>query len=506
MFLASSSRCCRCAFLHIAVFSTIFSVDLYAANWSINPTINLTQSYSDNISLEAAGNEDRDLVTQINPSIALSAKGARVKVVFDYSLQNLIYSEQSSKNTTYQQLDFTTDTEVLRKQLFFGTVVKRTQVNSDRGELLTGDNVNGVSRATATTYSVRPQFQHDFGGDLELEMGYGLTRLELDNSDVGVSTGIETKIDLRNGRHTNLVQWNIKYDARVVRQEGVDNAIFRRTSGQVDYRLTRWLSGLVLVVNENNDILSAGDVANEGNGSYAVLGIGWHPSQRLETQLFYGSKFKSASALIKPTVHTIFKLAWQKTDIGINTGEVWSGQLQLKLRKAEWNMTYSEDATSYHETQVEENTNTLDPVGLGGFRPTEDLFIRKRGQLSFKKKFSKSELTLVALRESRVALQVVTAPDSDMDSTLHGGSIKFSWDITPKLNLAVQKKQETQDFDNNDAKSTLSSSVLTLGFTASAKSKFSLNLRKTDRDVEIPLSTETSYLETRIDASYQYYF
>ena len=70
-----------------------------AAEWKITPSLDLRETYSDNIRLAPQGNEQSDFVTQINPGISLTGTGPRLKVNASYVMQNLFYAEESSRNT-----------------------------------------------------------------------------------------------------------------------------------------------------------------------------------------------------------------------------------------------------------------------------------------------------------------------------------------------------------------------------------------------------------------------
>ncbi|MDO9188337.1 MAG: TIGR03016 family PEP-CTERM system-associated outer membrane protein, partial [Sulfurimicrobium sp.] len=121
----------------------LLSLNSIAADWKITPSLDLKETYSDNIRLASPGNEKSDFVTQINPGISLTGTGPRLKVNARYGMQNLIYAEESSRNTLRHQLNAGANAELLDDLLYLDGKASISQQNiSTFGQQSTGDNIN----------------------------------------------------------------------------------------------------------------------------------------------------------------------------------------------------------------------------------------------------------------------------------------------------------------------------------------------------------------------------
>ena len=65
---------------------------LYAADWTVVPSIGASEMYSDNIFLSPAPYQLSDFVTTITPGIAVTGTGERLKASLNYSLQDINYT------------------------------------------------------------------------------------------------------------------------------------------------------------------------------------------------------------------------------------------------------------------------------------------------------------------------------------------------------------------------------------------------------------------------------
>ena len=86
-----------------------------AAEWKVLPRLNLIETYSDNLRLSPGG--QGDFVTQINPGILLNGTGRRFILSADYTMNNLIYAENSSLTRMRQQLNARGTAELMK--IFF---------------------------------------------------------------------------------------------------------------------------------------------------------------------------------------------------------------------------------------------------------------------------------------------------------------------------------------------------------------------------------------------------
>ena len=83
----------------------MLSSDSSAGDWRVLPRLNLLGTYSDNVRLAAGGfggAQGGDFVTQINPGVVIRGQAPRYNVSVDYTMNNLIYAENSNFNRIRQ--------------------------------------------------------------------------------------------------------------------------------------------------------------------------------------------------------------------------------------------------------------------------------------------------------------------------------------------------------------------------------------------------------------------
>ena len=69
-----------------------------AAEWRIEPRLEVRETYTDNVSLAPRGQEQSDWVTEINPGVSVHARGARLQLHVDYTFQQLLYASNQDGN------------------------------------------------------------------------------------------------------------------------------------------------------------------------------------------------------------------------------------------------------------------------------------------------------------------------------------------------------------------------------------------------------------------------
>ena len=82
------------------------------------PLLQLEEVYTDNIALAPPDQTYTDYITGVNPGFGLAGEGGRIKVKVNYRLQNYLYANDRSRNSSHQQLAANGNAELL-KNIFF---------------------------------------------------------------------------------------------------------------------------------------------------------------------------------------------------------------------------------------------------------------------------------------------------------------------------------------------------------------------------------------------------
>ena len=94
----------------------LLSLQAHAVEWEFTPTLQLKETYTDNVRLSNT-NEESDFITQVNPGISIVGLGPHLRFNTRYVMQNLLYAKESDRNATNHQLNANGNAELLPDHL-----------------------------------------------------------------------------------------------------------------------------------------------------------------------------------------------------------------------------------------------------------------------------------------------------------------------------------------------------------------------------------------------------
>ncbi|MGH8654108.1 MAG: TIGR03016 family PEP-CTERM system-associated outer membrane protein [Gammaproteobacteria bacterium] len=294
-----------------------------AAEWTIQPLLEVAETYSDNIALAPSGLEEDDFVTEINPGLLLRGAGRRLTFVLGYRLQNLLFANSSDSNSTNHQLFANATGELYREHLFLDASASVGQENFSDLESRPSDNLSLVGdRGNVITYSISPYWRQRFRDLAEAQVRFTYDDVSGDNDDVSGSS-VAVNANLTSGTRFGRWGWDLRYGRQDVSDEVEDvsgNAVdndggpnFETFDGEVSYRLTRQLGIFAASGFENNDFAS---VDQDTDGVTWRIGANWRPSRNTELEAFYGDRF---------------------------FGSTWGMDLTHRSRRTTWSASYGEE-------------------------------------------------------------------------------------------------------------------------------------------------------------------
>ena len=264
----------------------------HAMDWNVKPSLNLSETYSDNIPLAPRGKEQSEFVTQINPGVSLTGDAPRLKLNLNYRMQNLFYAKDSSRNNIRHQLS-ANGTATLIEDTFF------VDASSSIGQRLisgTGpvplDNVSVTGNTTdVITYRVSPYLRHNFGSAASTEVRYSYDAV---NYQIGGfnSTSNTISASLKSGPSFDQIPWGLNYRQQKIGSEGAGrpDVKFEMLTGNVSYILSRKFSLIAQGGYEQNSYAFAAS-GQRPSGSFWSAGANWAPTSRTSLQATYGKRF-----------------------------------------------------------------------------------------------------------------------------------------------------------------------------------------------------------------------
>ena len=355
--------------------------------WRIRPQMSLFETYTDNVTFARDDFKKSDFITQINPGILVTHIGRRFNLNAQYTMNNLIYAEQSNFTRTRQQLNATATTELIENFFF----VDGRAMNSQQNATLFGpqaiDNVNVTgNRVNITTLSVSPYIRHRFQDFATTELRYTRNIVSSSSGALRNSQADAFAAGLNSGTAFNTLRWGLNYSNQTVHFSGSSRPVeLERSIANVRYMVTRQFGLTAMGGYERNSFISI-----RGNPSSPtwMVGFVWEPTERTNIavsggQRFYGNTY--AGSVSHRTRLTVWDASYNESistfnqQTGLGSSAAVGGSLSQLL--AAQNPTFSPDI-------IQQNSNALLGLGFSGsfFSPTNfltnQLFLQKSLQAS----------------------------------------------------------------------------------------------------------------------------
>lgn len=328
------SNLTRSAPLLYSLIGLLSASTAYAAAWDINPQVTVQEVYSDNIELAPDGQEEGDFVTELTPAVSLEGRGMRYRVNLDYGLQGLIYADDSSRNRINNLVTGDGQLEVFRDHGFIDFGVNYGPQNVGNVGTVALDNISAVPRANVLSYSVTPNWVHDFGNYARANVGYTYDEVISSTDDLTDSSAHTVTGNIHSGSHFETWLWSLDFLEQYVDDEAFDDTIrFRNITGRTDYYITPHWAAIGQLGYDDDDF----DSEDDTSGVLWGVGLRWAPRRQTFFEVIGGERF---------------------------FGPTFSAQAEHTSRRLRFVANYTEEPTSVRTT-VLRNTAfaVLDPFG-----------------------------------------------------------------------------------------------------------------------------------------------
>lgn len=505
-----------------------------AAKWEIKPEISFKEIYSDNIFLESS-NERDDLVTDVSPSIVLSADGNRIDWQLNYGMQNLIYADHSDRNDTNHRLQSRFQAEVIEDWFFVDANARVGQQLVNIRDNTSRDQVSGAQNSEDVySYSLKPYIKPKIGNILEGEIAYTYDYFDSENDNgnnfnADNSTGESISASFKNGTAFGRLYWDVSYTSREIDYDQGDETDVQMVRGSLGYQLNRHFSLELNGTDEDNEFI--GDRGNSTpEDSFYGGGFAWHPSRNFRLSLSFN---KRSDPRPDEDEHFVSgKLSWTpsaRTQITADVGNRFFGDtynftFDHQMRRSSWKLVYSESVSDFREqflTQGQVGTlvcplgvidlqqcRVFDPnrppsvneqlVGiLDSFSSiANDTYINKRLHASWSIRGARNVITLGASNQRREFV-ADSADEREFDI-----SLSWSYRIAPKTVSLFSIQERESEYEDGE-EGTDVSFTWSVTTDVGAKSKLAAEIYYSDRDADTGFR---GYSENRVTVSFQHFF
>jgi uncharacterized protein (PEP-CTERM system associated) len=289
-----------------------------AADWRITPTLDLRETYTDNVRLSPASSRESDFITDIAPGIQATHDSRGLKFRAKYALHGLYFADHSEGNTIFHELDASATAELIDNRLFIDGIAAVNQQNISVLGPQPVDNTNITdNRSTVKTGTVSPYLRHRFGSTAASELRY--THSAVTSSTGGLASTRTNGIlfNVNSGPAFRALGWGLQYNGRKIDYDDQAKSVnIRTTTGNLRYMVSPQFQLTATGGYDKYDYVSVGDAPE---GRFYSGGFSWRPTERTSISASAGRRF------------------W---------GRTYALETNLSSRNTVWQVSYNEDITT----------------------------------------------------------------------------------------------------------------------------------------------------------------
>jgi uncharacterized protein (PEP-CTERM system associated) len=249
------------------------------------------ETYTDNVRLAPAGQEQGSFVTELRPALSVQGSGPRLRLNAIYSGDILLRSQEDSLQVLHN-FNGSANAELMQQLLFLDARAFYSQQNISLLGPQPDSNINTTgNRTNIKSFLVSPYLRHNFGTDAQAEARYTYSVVNTD-SEISLANSNSNRIDLRltSGPAFKLYSWSLSYSGETIdydqfQQQQINSKIFTASGRRL---LTPTFAITSSVGYEKSDYVTLGEPPE---GAFWNTGVDWTPSDRTRLTAYTGRRY-----------------------------------------------------------------------------------------------------------------------------------------------------------------------------------------------------------------------
>ena len=383
-----------------------------AGEWTITPSLEAVETYTDNVALDPPQQEEDEFITEVNPGITVIGEGNRADLRADYRMQNVFYANDIEHSTFHQLAANGTAQVVPRTFHVDGDASIAQQLISPEDAVPTSNVTASNNRTDVYTTGVSPYVMHSFDTFARGQARYRYQRVQYSGEDFDSQT-YTASASLESGPRFDQWGWRLNGQDQRISYDNRSDSRFRRGQGELNLQVGPYLQLFGSGGYERNEFERA--VGFEPpEGGFWEAGFRWRPTHRTSVTGAIGERF---------------------------FGETRRAEIQHQTRNTTWNLSYRQELTTLTEfaaqrqvfvvTDEEGNpllTGEQEPILVATAVPalTTEVYLSERYSGSVTGRTGKSTLTLSAFNEDR------TFQSTNQTERVLGARVNWNWKFAPR--------------------------------------------------------------------------
>ena len=266
-----------------------------AGDLTITPSLELRESYSDNVDLGPDGEETSALISEIVPGVTIRSESARVTAAYDAFpiLRHQTAGSDEGLSVAGGLAGLATVEAV--EDLFFVD----TQSSISQQVLSSRAAGSTANEETVQVHRISPYLQSRFGGFADGEARYRLSQVSISGQEEAGADGTSDStthslgLSLDSGRDFTRFRWSWNAFASQESRADDDDVSRAETEFELEYAFDRSIS---VIAGAGYQRFDDGDSANDIEDPTWKVGFRWRPGPRTELQATYGVRDDDQSA------------------------------------------------------------------------------------------------------------------------------------------------------------------------------------------------------------------
>lgn len=282
------------------------------ADWKFVPTLDVRETYTDNIALRPDNEKQGQFVTEITPGFVLRHRGPSLNVNASFQLQyfGMPGRDVDGINRVARNGQANLRARLIDELLYVDAAgsIANQGISPFGQRVDESNNYLAANRAQVTSWRISPYLVHRFGNTANAEMRY--TRDEVDAGRVGLgNTQADTlQMSVNSGTAWRTWGWGVQLSEQQVHEEQATDTTIKNASSTLRYRVSPNLNLTTTLGYDQYDYQSLGGATG---GRAWNAGFAWAPSPRTSLQATYGRRYYGPSGsliALHRSRHTVWSI------------------------------------------------------------------------------------------------------------------------------------------------------------------------------------------------------
>ncbi|SHH41487.1 TIGR03016 family PEP-CTERM system-associated outer membrane protein [Massilia sp. CF038] len=273
------------------------------------PTLDLRQSYSDNVALRPDGLERGSFVSEIAPGFRVKHTGPRLALngQYEFHYYKMSDSDIPGVRRSSRMLRADGKAELVNELLYMDANAGiANQSISAFAQTRSGSPYTTANQTEVRSWRISPYLVHRFGSTASGELRYARDAVDSGTSGLGNTDGDTLSLRLNSGPSFKKFSWNLTASQQEIRDTERNDSTIKTTNLGMAYQLGHTFNVLAGVGYDDYDYQALG---GSTAGRAWNAGLGWTPSRRTSIQATLGHRYYGPSRTLNAT-HRSRRTVW----------------------------------------------------------------------------------------------------------------------------------------------------------------------------------------------------